>query len=132
MLILHQIEYIPSVMPTYDYECRSCGYRFETFQSMSDDSLTICPDCGKDQLRRLISGGTGVIFKGSGFYVNDSRKSSSTTMTSSQEKESKKIDTNITASGKSESKASDSGQSESKKTDSSKSDSSEGKSKASA
>jgi len=70
--------YIPLVMPTYDYECRTCGHSFETFQSMSDDSLTICPECGKPQLRRLISGGTGVIFKGSGFYVNDSRKKSST------------------------------------------------------
>jgi len=119
-------------MPTYDYECRSCGYRFETFQSMSDDSLTICPDCGKEQLRRLISGGTGVIFKGSGFYVNDSRKSSSTTMTSSPETESKKTDTDIPTSGKSELKTTDSGKSESKKTDSSKSGSSESKSKASA
>ena len=64
-------------MPTYDYECRSCGHRFETFQSMSDDPLRDCPKCGTDQLRRLIGGGSGVIFKGSGFYVNDSRKGSS-------------------------------------------------------
>ena len=64
-------------MPTYDYECRSCGHRFETFQSMSDDALTECPDCGQPQLRRLIGGGSGIIFKGSGFYVNDSKGSSS-------------------------------------------------------
>ncbi|MDT8297085.1 MAG: zinc ribbon domain-containing protein, partial [Spirochaetaceae bacterium] len=64
-------------MPTYDYECRSCGHSFETFQSMSDDPLKNCPECGTDQLRRLIGGGSGVIFKGSGFYVNDSRKGSS-------------------------------------------------------
>ncbi|MCD6343039.1 MAG: zinc ribbon domain-containing protein [Spirochaetaceae bacterium] len=119
-------------MPTYDYECRSCGYRFETFQSMSDDSLSTCPDCGKEQLRRLISGGTGVIFKGSGFYVNDSRKSSSTTMTSTSETAFKKAETDISGSGKSETLKSDSGKTESKKTDSSKSGSSESKSKASA
>ena len=126
------IEYISNVMPTYDYECRSCGYRFETFQSMSDDSLSTCPDCGKEQLRRLISGGTGVIFKGSGFYVNDSRKSSSTTMTSTSETAFKKAETDISGSGKSDTLKSDSGKTESKKTDSSKSGSSESKSKASA
>ncbi len=61
-------------MPYYDYECKSCGHEFETFQSMSDNPLDSCPECGKPGLRRLIGGGTGVIFKGSGFYVNDSRK----------------------------------------------------------
>ena len=71
-------------MPTYDYECRYCGHSFETFQSMSDDPLTLCPECGKEQLRRLISGGTGVIFKGSGFYVNDSRSKSSTSTSTTQ------------------------------------------------
>lgn len=60
-------------MPTYDYECTKCGHAFETFQSMSDDSLVKCPSCAKNGLRRLIGGGLGVIFRGSGFYVNDSR-----------------------------------------------------------
>ncbi len=64
-------------MPTYDYECRSCGYRFEAFQKISDDALTDCPECGINQLRRLIGGGLGIIFKGSGFYVTDTRKSES-------------------------------------------------------
>lgn len=59
-------------MPTYDYECKDCGYNFEHFQSMSDDPLTTCPQC-KGPLRRLIGGGTGIIFKGSGFYVTDNR-----------------------------------------------------------
>jgi putative FmdB family regulatory protein len=59
-------------MPTYEYECRSCGYTFEKSQSMSEDPVKDCPECGKD-VRRLIFGGSGVIFKGSGFYVNDSR-----------------------------------------------------------
>ena len=63
-------------MPTYEYECRSCGHNFEAFQSMSDAPLSDCPQCGKD-LRRLINGGSGVIFKGSGFYVNDKNRDTS-------------------------------------------------------
>lgn len=64
-------------MPTYDYECRVCGHSFEAFQSISEDALTDCPECQESQLRRIISGGTGIIFKGTGFYVNDTRKSGS-------------------------------------------------------
>jgi putative FmdB family regulatory protein len=63
-------------MPTYDYQCEQCGHTFETFQSMRDDPLVDCPACSTPNLRRLITGGTGVIFKGSGFYVNDSRSGS--------------------------------------------------------
>jgi len=62
-------------MPTYEYECKSCSHSFEVFQSMSDPPLKICPECGKE-VRRLIFGGTGVIFKGSGFYITDKNKSS--------------------------------------------------------
>ncbi|MCK5737178.1 MAG: zinc ribbon domain-containing protein [Spirochaetaceae bacterium] len=79
-------------MPTYEYECRSCGHNFEAFQSMQDDSLTTCPDCGQEHLRRIISGGAGIIFKGSGFYVNDSRNSSSTTKSSSSGSNSNKAE----------------------------------------
>jgi putative FmdB family regulatory protein len=57
-------------MPTYEYECKTCGFVFEAFQSMSDAPLSSCPECGK-AVRRLINGGTGIIFKGSGFYVTD-------------------------------------------------------------
>ena len=57
-------------MPTYEYECTECGYSFEVFQSMSDEPLKTCSRCGK-KVRRLIFGGAGVIFKGSGFYVTD-------------------------------------------------------------
>ena len=60
-------------MPTYEYECKDCSYGFEIFQSMSDSPLKDCPKCGKE-VRRLIFGGTGVIFKGSGFYVTDKGK----------------------------------------------------------
>lgn len=65
-------------MPTYDYECKSCGHTFEMFQSMSDEPIKTCPLC-KKEVRRLIGGGLGVIFKGNGFYVTDSKKSSQTT-----------------------------------------------------
>jgi putative FmdB family regulatory protein len=61
-------------MPTYDYECKECGYEFEHFQSMSEDTLKECPQCG-GELRRLIGGGMGIIFRGSGFYVTDNRGS---------------------------------------------------------
>jgi putative FmdB family regulatory protein len=63
-------------MPTYGYECKSCGHTFDVFQSMSDEAIKICPECGKE-VRRLINGGTGIIFKGSGFYVTDKGKSGS-------------------------------------------------------
>lgn len=63
-------------MPTYGYECAECGHEFDAFQAMSDDPLKTCPSCGQDALRRLITGGSGIIFKGSGFYVTDARSSS--------------------------------------------------------
>ena len=62
-------------MPHYDYRCRDCGHKFECFQSMSDDKLTECPECG-GHLERLIGAGAGLIFKGSGFYVTDYRTDS--------------------------------------------------------
>lgn len=58
-------------MPTYDYACDSCGHSFEAFQKMSDSPLKECPECGKP-VRRVLSGGLGISFRGSGFYVNDS------------------------------------------------------------
>lgn len=60
-------------MPTYLYECEKCG-RFEEFQRISEEPLTECPNC-KNPVKRLI-GAPGIIFKGSGFYSTDSRKSS--------------------------------------------------------
>ena len=58
-------------MPTYDYICNDCNKMHEYFQSMSDNPLTKCPECKKNSLRRIISGGTGLIFKGSGYYLTD-------------------------------------------------------------
>ena len=63
-------------MPTYDYECESCGHQFEQFQSITARPTRKCPECGKMKLRRLIGAGAGVIFKGSGFYQTDYRSES--------------------------------------------------------
>lgn len=62
-------------MPTYDYRCSSCGYTFEEFQKMTDPLLTTCPRCSTPSLERLIGGGAGLLFKGSGFYLTDYKKS---------------------------------------------------------
>lgn len=59
-----------TAMPTYDYQCNSCGHRFDRLQKMSDPPLTTCPECG-GQVRRLIGAGAAVIFKGSGFHSTD-------------------------------------------------------------
>ncbi|HEY2909596.1 MAG TPA: FmdB family zinc ribbon protein [Gemmataceae bacterium] len=61
-------------MPTYDYECKGCGYAFEELQSFSDPVLTKCPKCKKNKLERLFGGGGAIIFKGSGFYETDYRR----------------------------------------------------------
>jgi putative FmdB family regulatory protein len=76
-------------MPTYDYECQTCNYGFEAFQSMSDEPLSVCPKCS-GTVKRVIGGGSGIIFKGTGFYVNDSKKSSSSTGTKKETVGSKK------------------------------------------
>ena len=59
-------------MPTYEYECEKCKHHCEVFQSMKDSRKKTCPQC-KGKVRRLISGGAGLIFKGSGFYITDYR-----------------------------------------------------------
>ena len=58
-------------VPTYQYACTDCGHDFEQFQSFSDDALTVCPRC-EGRLRKVYNA-VGVVFKGSGFYRNDSR-----------------------------------------------------------
>jgi putative FmdB family regulatory protein len=63
-------------MPTYDYTCENCGYEFEQFQPITAKPLRKCPECGKTSLKRLIGAGSGVIFKGSGFYETDYRSES--------------------------------------------------------
>jgi putative FmdB family regulatory protein len=62
-------------MPTYDYRCDACGHEFDAFQSIMDGALKKCPKCKKQKLRRLIGAGAGIIFKGSGFYETDYKRS---------------------------------------------------------
>ncbi|MBI4372616.1 MAG: zinc ribbon domain-containing protein [Candidatus Omnitrophica bacterium] len=62
-------------MPTYEYECETCGHRFEEFQSIKAEPLKVCPQC-KGNVKRLLGTGAGFIFKGSGFYQTDYRSSS--------------------------------------------------------
>jgi putative FmdB family regulatory protein len=64
-------------MPTYEYECPKCGHAFELFQSMRDEPLKKCPQCKKTGVKRLVGGGAGLIFKGSGFYITDYRNKDS-------------------------------------------------------
>ncbi len=68
-------------MPTYVYRCDSCSSQFEIIQRMSDDPIKTCPDC-VGQVRRVIHP-VGVVFKGSGWYINDSRPSTSSADTES-------------------------------------------------
>ena len=63
-------------MPTYDYMCEGCGHTFEQFQSITAKPLRKCPVCKKRVLKRLVGCGSGIIFKGSGFYQTDYRSES--------------------------------------------------------
>lgn len=63
-------------MPTYDYECERCGHVFEKFQSITARPIRICPKCNERTVKRMIGMGSGVIFKGSGFYQTDYRSAS--------------------------------------------------------
>ncbi len=63
-------------MPTYDYRCEACKHHFEEFHSMTAKPIRKCPKCGKLAVKRLIGSGAGVIFKGSGFYQTDYKKTS--------------------------------------------------------
>jgi putative FmdB family regulatory protein len=64
-------------MPTYQYECSDCGHQFELFQSFAEAPITICPQC-KGEVKKVYSN-IGVVFKGTGFYKNDSRPEGSNT-----------------------------------------------------
>ncbi len=72
-------------MPTYDYICEKCGDRFEHFQKMSSEPLSVCSKCG-GHLKRLIGSGVGIIFKGSGFYCTDYRPKGAASASASEGK----------------------------------------------
>jgi putative FmdB family regulatory protein len=74
-------------MPTYEYLCQTCSHRFETWQKMTDEPLTVCPECG-NSIRRVLYP-AGVVFKGSGFYKTDhAEKKAEVTPSSNGEKKS--------------------------------------------
>ncbi|MFI1924760.1 FmdB family zinc ribbon protein [Streptomyces sp. NPDC020377] len=73
-------------MPTYQYQCTECGEGLEAVQKFTDDALTECPNCG-GRLKKVFSA-VGIVFKGSGFYRNDSRGSSSSSSPASSSKSS--------------------------------------------
>lgn len=73
-------------MPHYDYQCLGCGHVFEVFQSMTAEPVKTCPQCGAE-VKRLIGAGSGLIFKGSGFYITDYKnKNTSSTPASGSSK----------------------------------------------
>ncbi|MBS0618857.1 MAG: zinc ribbon domain-containing protein [Spirochaetes bacterium] len=88
-------------MPTYDYKCADCGRIFEKFHGMNEQPQVLCPDCASVNTARQVSLGAGIVFKGSGFYVNDYKKgaaaesaktntaAATTTATSTETKETK-------------------------------------------
>ncbi len=74
-------------MPNYQYRCKNCSYEFEELQRITEPVLVTCPSCKTENLVRLISGGGGLHFKGSGFYLTDYKKSNSSNATSTSSTE---------------------------------------------
>ena len=97
-------------MPTYQYACPDCGADFERVQKFTDKPIKKCPTCGKSKVHRVV-GRIAVSFKGSGFYLNDSKSSSST----SKEAAKPKDDKDKSAETKTETPAADSGSTETAK-----------------
>jgi putative FmdB family regulatory protein len=110
-------------VPTYSYACTECASRFDVVQAFSDDALTTCENCS-GRLRKLF-GNVGVVFKGSGFYRNDSREAAKSEAAKSPANSSSSAD----SSGSSDTSSSSSSETSSSSSDSSKSDSSSSASK---
>lgn len=87
-------------MPTYEYACSSCNATLTVQQKMTDDALTVCPDCGEPSLRKLFHN-VGVVFKGSGFYRTDSRSGSKSSSSSSSTSSSSSSASSTSTSGSS-------------------------------
>ncbi|MBD3403773.1 zinc ribbon domain-containing protein [candidate division GN15 bacterium] len=101
-------------MPTYPYRCKACGHEFEEFQAITDEPIAACPKCG-GETHRIIVGGVGLIFKGSGFYITDYRGDS-------YKKEASNDSGSGTSAGKDSQSASSDSKSESKSTGTGKKD----------
>ncbi len=102
-------------MPYYDYKCKNCSYEFEELQKISSTALVTCPKCNTDSLIRIINGGAGLVFKGSGFYLTDYKKSGSSpsgaTSETTTKKEEKKTETKTTETKSATTASSDKGES---------------------
>ncbi|WP_432156320.1 FmdB family zinc ribbon protein [Streptomyces sp. bgisy153] len=86
-------------MPTYQYQCTECGEGLEAVQKFTDDALTECPSCG-GRLKKVFSA-VGIVFKGSGFYRNDSRGSSSSSSPASSKSSTSTSDSSSSSSSSS-------------------------------
>ncbi|MBM7171172.1 FmdB family transcriptional regulator [Streptomyces sp. G44] len=91
-------------MPTYQYQCTECGEGLEAVQKFTDDALTVCPNCD-GRLKKVFSA-VGIVFKGSGFYRNDSRGSSSSSTPSSSSSSKSTSDAKPSSTGSSSSASS--------------------------
>ncbi len=100
-------------MPIYVYKCQSCGANIEKMQSVTSDPLVECPECHRLTLKKMLTP-AGIIFKGSGWYITDSRKSSSASTPPGNSSESKSSDDKPSDSKSSDNKSSDNKPSESK------------------
>ncbi|MCF0081113.1 FmdB family zinc ribbon protein [Streptomyces lomondensis] len=96
-------------MPTYQYQCTECGEGLEAVQKFTDDALTECPSC-EGRLKKVFSA-VGIVFKGSGFYRNDSRGSSSSSAPASSSKSSSSSSSSDSGSSSSSSSSSSAGSS---------------------
>ncbi len=96
-------------MPTYQYQCTECGEGLEAVQKFTDDALTECPNC-QGRLKKVFSA-VGIVFKGSGFYRNDSRGSSSSSSPASSKPSSTSSTTSSSSSGSSSPSGSSAGSS---------------------
>ncbi len=111
-------------MPTYEYQCTACQNRFERFQKFSDPPVTECPECGGNVRKVLFP--AGVVFKGSGWYITDSRKGgssddSSSSSTKTETKTETKSDSKSDGAASSSTSSGSSSKSESSSTSASKS-----------
>jgi putative FmdB family regulatory protein len=104
-------------MPTYEYQCQSCKNRFETWQRMTDEPLTVCPECG-GHIRRVFFP-AGIVFKGSGFYKTDNAPKAGTSENGhSKKSEDSKTGSETKTSGETQPAASTSDSSSSKASES--------------
>jgi putative FmdB family regulatory protein len=90
-------------MPTYEYACSACGHKFERFESITSKPNKTCMKCAKKKAERLISGGGGLLFKGTGFYITDYKKSATGAAAAGDSKSESKSETKTET--KSETKA---------------------------